>query len=255
MDVATILGLTLAWSMIVLSVVLSGGSMNAFWNTASVCMVLGGTAGAVLIGFPTRTVARTPKVMLKGLFPRSPDPRLLIKAIVGLSETARREGLLALENRLESIENRFLRLGVQLAIDGNRAEMIEDVMRSEVNAMATRHKEGRAVIDRVGKYAPAFGMIGTLLGLIVMLGNMADPSSIGGGMAVALITTLYGALLANASFLPISEKLAYLSKQEMIGREIAIRGILAIQSGENPRVIEQKLSTFLPPHLRSREYR
>jgi chemotaxis protein MotA len=148
-----------------------------------------------------------------------------------------------------------LRLGVQLAIDGNRAEMIEDVMRSEVNAMATRHKEGRAVIDRVGKYAPAFGMIGTLLGLIVMLGNMADPSSIGGGMAVALITTLYGALLAYASFLPISEKLAYLSKQEMMGREIVIRGILAIQSGENPRVIEQKLSTFLPPHLRSGEYR
>jgi chemotaxis protein MotA len=157
---------------------------------------------------------------------------------------------LALEPRLETIENPLLKLGVQMAIDGTRPEVIEDVMRTEVEAMSLRHKDGKAIVDQIGKYAPAFGMIGTLLGLIVMLGNLSDPSRIGGGMAVALITTLYGSVLSYASFLPLSEKLGYLSKQELVASEIAIRGILAIQSGENPRVIEQKLNTFLPPHAR-----
>jgi chemotaxis protein MotA len=120
-----------------------------------------------------------------------------------------------------------------------------------MEAMSFRHREGRAVFEQLGKFAPAFGMIGTLVGLIVMLGNMADPSRIGSGMAVALITTLYGAVLANGSFLPLAEKLAHLSRQELLTQEIALRGILAIQSGESPRLIEQKLQSFLPPERRS----
>ncbi|MDX1947357.1 MAG: motility protein A [Pirellulaceae bacterium] len=250
MDIATVIGLILAFAMMALSVVMGGGNFASFWDTASVLMVFGGTIGAVLICFPLKTVLKTPKVMLKPVFNKAPNPAELIKTLVSLAETARRDGLLALEARLTEIDNAFIKLGVQMAIDGTRAEVIEDVMRTEIESMSLRHKEGKGLIDMVGKYAPAFGMIGTLLGLIIMLGNMSDPSSIGGGMAVALITTLYGAVISNASFLPLSEKLAFLSKQEIIAREITIRGILAIQSGENPRVIEQKLNTFLPPHSR-----
>jgi chemotaxis protein MotA len=253
MDIATVLGLLLAWSMMAAAVYMGGGSFGAFWDTASICMVIGGTLGALLICFPLRTVMRAPRVMLKGMRNTVPQPIDLIKTIVSLAETARRDGLLALELRLATIDNDFIKRGIEMAVDGTRAEVIEDVLRTDIDAMAARHREGKAVFDQIGKYAPAFGMIGTLLGLIIMLGNMSDPSSIGSGMAVALITTLYGACLSNASFLPLAEKLAYLSKQEMIAREIIIRGVLAIQSGENPRVIERKLSTFLPPAIRSRK--
>jgi chemotaxis protein MotA len=253
MDIATFIGLLVALSMMALSVLMGGGSFSAFWDTPSVLMVLGGTFGSVLICFPLKTVLKAPQVIFKAFFNRPEDPQELIAQMVNLAETARRDGLLALEQRLPEFENRFIRLGIQMAVDGTRPELIEDILRTDIDALAMRHKEGKALVDQIGRFGPAFGMIGTLLGLILMLGNMSDPSKIGGGMAVALITTLYGAVLSNASFLPISEKLAYLSKQELISREIVVRGIMAIQQGENPRVVEQKLSTFLPPQQRSRE--
>ena len=175
----------------------------------------------------------------------------LIEQIVSLAETARRDGLLALESRLDEIDNPFVVLGIQMAVDGTRPEVIEDIMRTEMDAVATRHRDGKSVLDQMGRFAPAFGMIGTLMGLIIMLGNMSDPSSIGPGMAVALITTLYGAIVANVFFLPFAEKLGFINKQELLAMEIVIRGIMGIQSGDNPRVIEQKLNTFVPPKLRA----
>jgi chemotaxis protein MotA len=250
MDIATVIGLVVALAMMALSIVMSGGAFSAFWDTSSILMVFGGTLGAVLVCFPLKTVLRTPKTIAKAFFNKPEDPSALIAQMSSLAETARREGMLALEHRLEGIKNPFVRLGIQMAVDGTRPEVIEDILRTEIDALAMRHREGKAVIDQIGRFGPAFGMIGTLLGLIMMLGNMSDPTKIGGGMAVALITTLYGALLANVSFLPLSEKLAYLSKQELLAREITIRGIMAIQSGENPRVVEQKLITFLPPQQR-----
>lgn len=126
-------------------------------------------------------------------------------------------------------------------------------MRTEVDAIATRHRDGKAVLDQLGRFAPAYGMIGTLMGLIMMLSDMSDPSGIGAGMAVALITTLYGAIVSNAIFMPFAEKLGFINKVELSALEIIIRGVMAIQSGENPRVIEQKLNTFLPPKLRPAE--
>jgi chemotaxis protein MotA len=138
-----------------------------------------------------------------------------------------------------------------MAVDGTRPEVIEDIMRTEMDAVATRHRNGKAVIDQLGRFAPAFGMIGTLMGLIIMLGNMDDPSAIGPGMAVALITTLYGAIMANLVFLPLAEKLGEINKHELLTMEIVVRGIMAIQAGDNPRVIEQKLSTFIPPRQRT----
>jgi chemotaxis protein MotA len=229
---------------------LGGGSFSALWASTPLLVVLGGTIGAVLTCFPLKKVLQTPRIVTKTMFHEPPNYRQLIQQIVSLAVVARRDGLLALEPKLAGISDPFVRQGMQMAIDGTRAEVIEDVLRTEIEAMAVRHKEGKGLLDQLGRYAPAFGMIGTLLGLIIMLGNMSDPSTIGSGMAVALTTTLYGAVLSYASFLPMAEKLAYFSKQEVVARELVLRGVLAIQSGENPRVIEQKLNTFLPPPAR-----
>ena len=251
MDLTTILGLTIAFGMMAASVALSGGSFSSFINVPSLLCVLGGTLGAVLICFPRRAIRRLPAVIRKGFRGDESNPAELIEQIVGLAHVARRDGLLSLDPKLDEIENRFVRLGMQLAIDGTRPEALEDILRADMEAMALRHKEGRAMFEQMGRFAPAFGLIGTLLGLVIMLGNISDPSTIGSGMAVALVTTVYGAVLANGSLLPMAEKLAQLSKRELIVREIALRGILAMQSGEHPRLIEQKLRTFLPPEGRA----
>jgi chemotaxis protein MotA len=250
MDIASVIGILLAFMMMGVSVVMGGGSFASFWDTASVLMVFGGTLGAVLMCFSLKNVMNLPKVLMKIFFNKPINQRELIDTMVSLSEVARREGLLALETRIADIKNPFIKLGIQMAVDGTRPEIIEDIMKTDIDSVALRHREGKGIIDQVGRFGPAFGMIGTLMGLIIMLGNMSDPSKIGAGMAVALITTLYGAVLSNAMFLPFSEKLAAITKNELIGREIILRGVMAIQSGENPRVIEQKLSTFLPPKLR-----
>jgi len=251
MDLASILGLLIAFVMIAGSVMLSGGSLTSYWDTPALLMVGGGTLGAVIICFSTRSLLRLPRVLLKAFYNRPVNQVELVREMVRLAEVARREGLLALEPRLATIDDPFMRLGVQMAVDGTRPEIIEEILKTEMDAVALRHRDGKKMVDQIGRFGPAFGMIGTLLGLITMLGNLTDPSAIGSGMAVALITTLYGAVLSNAMFLPFSEKLAAISKQEMIGREIVLRGVLAIQQGENPRIVEQKLSIFLPAGMRA----
>lgn len=251
MEISLVIGLVLAIAMMTTSVVMSGGNLVSFWDVASIFMVLGGTVGAVMMCYPLRMILRCPQVLNKCLFQRAPNLQVIVQQLVSFGEVARREGLLALESRLQQIDDPFLKLGLQLAIDGTRPEVIQEVLEAEMESMASRHKEGKALFDQAGRFAPAFGMIGTLLGLIIMLGNMNDPSSIGGGMAVALVTTLYGAVLSNGSFLPMAERLNFASKQELAARQIVIKGIIAIQSGENPRIIEQRLSTYLAPASRA----
>lgn len=247
MDIATVFGLLLAAACLVYSVTVSGGSLDALVDYPSLAIVFGGAMAAFLMCFPMKSCRQFPRVLSKSLFNRTPDLHRTVRLLVSLAETARREGLLALETRVDEIDDRFLRQGVQMAVDGVRPEMLEEILRSEMDAVAGRHREGKSLMDQLGKFLPAFGMIGTLLGLIVMLGQMADPSSIGNGMAVALITTLYGAVAANAFFLPLAEKLGFYHKSELIAMEVALKGVLAIQSGESPRVVEQRLSIFLPP--------
>lgn len=250
MDLATVIGITLAVALIIGSIVIGGAPFSTFIDIPSILVVGGGSLGAVLICFPLRTVMTVPAVTKKVFLNKATDYRSIIDQLVSLAETARRDGLLALESKLDQIANPFIKLGIQMAVDGTRPEVIENILRSEMEAVATRHKDGKNLYDQMGKYAPAYGMIGTLLGLIMMLSNMSDPSGIGKGMAVALITTLYGSVVANVVCLPFAEKLAFLNKQELLSLEIIIRGIMDIQSGENPRVIQQKLSTFLPPKQR-----
>jgi chemotaxis protein MotA len=251
MDLATVIGVVLALALIVASIIVGGGSFAAFIDPPSVMVVFGGSIAAALICFPLKTFLSMFKVSMKVFFYKIEAVPRLIEEIVSLAETARRDGLLALEGRIEEIENPFVVLGVQLAVDGTRPEVMEDILRTEMDAVATRHRDGKALLDCMGRFAPAFGMIGTLMGLIIMLGDMSDPSKIGAGMAVALLTTLYGAVASNVVFLPFAEKLGYTNKQELLAMDIIIRGIMAIQSGENPRVIEQKLNTFVPPKLRA----
>lgn len=254
MDKATIIGLGLGIGLLVLAIAIAPGSkFSAFWDSASFAVVVGGAIAAGFIAFPMKTMFGVPKVVMKVFFPKQESLSPVINQLVEFAEIARRDGILALESKTDEIKDPFILLGIQMAVDGTDAEMMETILRSEIMAVAERHKTGKATMDTIGRYAPAFGMIGTLMGLIIMLGNMDDPAAIGPGMAVALITTMYGALVSNLFCLPFADKLAFYSKREMETREVILRGILSIQDGDNPRVLEQKLKTILPPNEREAE--
>jgi chemotaxis protein MotA len=247
MDIASLLGIVLAAVLLAVSVITAkGAAPAAFFDLSALLLVGGGALAAMLIAMPLRNGWNSLRVCRRVFFNRRPNLTAVISEIVGLAHTARRDGILALEARLLEVSDPFLALGLQMAVDGNRPEVIEETLRIKMDAIALRHKQGRLGLEQMGRYAPAFGMIGTLLGLIVMLGNMHNPEAVGPGMAVAMLTTLYGLLLANLICLPFAEKLQLLSKQEMLAMEVMLRGIVGIQSGENPRVLEQKLTTFLP---------
>lgn len=250
MDVALLMGLLGGMVVVVGSILYAGAALTAFWDTPSVVLVFGGAVMAALTCYPFGVLLIVPKFVLKALFPKVQPPKEIIVQLVQFAEVARRDGILALESRMDQVKDPFIKSGLQMAIDGTDASVMEAVLRTEQEAMANRHKLGKAVMDTLNKYAPAWGMIGTLVGLVIMLGNMSDPNAIGPGMAVALLTTLYGAMISNMACAPIGEKLAFYSKKELEVKEIIIRGILAIQSGDNPRVLEQKLMVFLPPKLR-----
>ncbi|GAB4135733.1 MAG: MotA/TolQ/ExbB proton channel family protein [Planctomycetaceae bacterium] len=254
MDKATIGGLGAGIGLLLLAIAIApGSSFGAFIDYPSAAVVVGGAIAATCIAYPLKTLFLLPKVLKKVFFPNTQEIAPVIAQLVEFSEIARRDGILALENKTEEIEDPFILMGIQMAVDGTDSELMESILRAEMDAVASRHKSGKGLMDAVGRYAPAFGMIGTLMGLIIMLGNMDDPEAIGPGMAVALITTLYGAVVSNLFFLPFADKLAFYSKQEMEVRELIIRGILSIQEGDNPRMLEQKLSAILPAVERNKE--
>lgn len=251
MDKATVGGLAMGVALLLLSIVIApGSSFASFIDYPSAAVVIGGAIAASCIAFPLRTILLTPKVMKKVFMPNQQEIGPIITQLVEFAELARRDGILALENKTSEISDPFILLGIQMAVDGTEAELMEGILRSEMEAISQRHKTGKSIMDTVGRYAPAFGMIGTLMGLIIMLGNMDDPEAIGPGMAVALITTLYGAIVSNLFFLPFADKLAFYSKRELEVREVIVRGLLAIQEGDNPRILEQKLKTMLPANER-----
>tara|TARA_R110002095_G_scaffold195600_2_gene174261 strand:+ start:9383 stop:10162 length:780 start_codon:yes stop_codon:yes gene_type:complete len=251
MDKATAGGVVAGAALLLLAIAIApGSSFAAFIDIPSAAVVVGGAIAATFIAFPGAAMLLFPKVIKKVFFPNQQQIAPVIRQIVEFAEIARRDGILALEAKTEEIQDPFILLGIQMAVDGTDVELMEQILRTEMEAVAGRHKNGKALMDTVGRYAPAFGMIGTLMGLIIMLGNMDDPEAIGPGMAVALITTLYGAIVSNLFFLPFADKLAFYSKQEFQIREVIVKGLIAIQEGDNPRVIEQKLNTFLPQDQR-----
>src|SRR5690625_110336 len=246
-DLLTPIGITLCFIMIMLAVVSSAGGSGAasFVDIASIFIVLGGVVASLLINFKFDQVKLSTKVIRESFYKNDQRLSELIHLFIRLSERARREGLLALENELEDVEDPFSRKGILLAVDGIEPEVINDILNAEINAMEERHYQGRSIIEKAGEYAPAWGMIGTLVGLILMLGSLEDPSTLGPNMAVALITTLYGTVLANLVFLPMASKLENKTEEEVFMRQIIIEGVIGVQSGQNPRILEEKLSAFL----------
>lgn len=249
MDLATLIGITSGVILVVFAIS-SSGSLRLFISYPSMLIVLGGTLAATLINYPLSDILGVLGVIRKAFFHKAPDPGDTIKTLVRFAEMARKEGILALEAQLDTIEDDFLKLGIQLAVDGTEPEMMRAILGTELASLQERHDVGQGIFTSMGTYAPAFGMIGTLIGLVLMLSRMDDPSKIGPAMAVALITTFYGALLANLIFLPIAGKLKTRSKQEVLIKELIMEGVLSIQSGDNPRIVEQKLMSFIAPKLR-----
>ncbi|UCD76936.1 MAG: motility protein A [Phycisphaerales bacterium] len=249
MDIATIIGVILGATLVLMGIVI-GGSFTSYLDAPSVLIVVGGATGATIAGFPIARFLKLPSVVMKTLFAKTTDPMELITKLVELAEIARRDGILALENMTDEIEDQFLVRGIQMAVDGTDPEAIQVIMETELENLMERHEAGKGLLDSMGRFCPAFGMIGTLIGLVAMLSNMDDPSKIGAGMAAALLTTLYGALLANIVFLPLADKLARRSSDEVLTKTIIIQGVMAIQSGDNPRNVQSKLMTFIPPAQR-----
>ena len=252
MDIATIIGLVLG-VVVIVGAILMGGAPQMFFDAPSVVIVVLGAIAAVFISFPLSNILGLPKVMMKTIFAKSAPVDDILAQLVGFAEVARRDGILALENHVDQIKDPLLIQGIQMAVDGTDPELIEAIMEADLENMITRHEIAKGIFDGLGKYAPAFGMIGTLIGLVTMLGDMSDPSGIGAGMAVALLTTLYGAIIANVVFCPLADKLALRSNEEITAKTIVIKGVISIQSGDNPRVVEQKLKTFLPPSARKKD--
>ncbi|PCJ57689.1 MAG: motility protein A [Candidatus Hydrogenedentota bacterium] len=249
MDIATIIGIVAGFGLILLTMLI-GGDITIFINIPSLLTVVGGTLASTLINYPLSDVISVVGPVRNAFFNEDTKPGILINKLIEFATIARREGILALESHTDEAGDEFLGKSIQLAIDGTAPELIRDILTTEVAFMEDRHAKGQSILLSMGAAAPAFGMIGTLMGLVQMLAGMDDPSQIGKGMAIALLTTLYGSILANVVFLPLAGVLKVRTASELLVREVIIEGILAIQSGDNPRAVEQKLKAFLSPAQR-----
>ncbi|ARU58672.1 flagellar motor protein PomA [Oleiphilus messinensis] len=247
MDLATLIGLVGGIAIVVMAMLL-GGSIGMFVDVPSILIVLVGSLLVALMKFSLGQFLGAGKVAVKAFMFKLQSPEELIESVVELAETARKGGLLSLEGK--PISNDFLAKGIQLLIDGHDADVVRGLMNRDKNLAVERHKTGSSVFGCLGDVAPAMGMIGTLIGLVAMLSNMDDPKSIGPAMAVALLTTLYGAMLANMIAVPIADKLKLRMTEEEMIKSMVIDALLAIQAGQNPRVIESMLRTYLPESKR-----
>lgn len=243
MDLATLIGLIGAFALIIVSMLLSG-ELGMFVNIPSVVIVFGGSIFAVMAKFGLGQFLGAFKVAGKSFATKLPNPTELIDEIVELADAARKGGLLSLEGK--EVGSPFLEKGIQLLVDGHDADVVKTLMSKDKKLAEERHIQGSFIFSALAEMAPAMGMIGTLIGLVAMLANMSDPKSIGPAMAVALLTTLYGAILANAFCGPVSDKLKLRAGEEAMIKSLIIDALLAIQNGQNPRVIDTMLRTYLP---------
>lgn len=252
MDIASLAGMLLGAVMFIFGVFSNGGAAGLLnmWNLPSVIITIGGSLASTLGSFKLSDFITGLKSAGLAFKEKTMDPAGTIKNIIDLSNTARKEGLLALEEAANGIEDDFLKKGIMLVVDGTDPELVRGIMETDLTCIEGRHKKSIAVWEKWAELGPAWGMIGTLIGLVIMLNNMEDPNSIGPSMSVALLTTLYGSLIANWLCNPIATKLKVNNDNEMMMKEITVEGILSIQAGENPRVIEEKLKSFLAPSAR-----
>lgn len=250
MDVGTIIGLVAGVGMLV-GAILCTSPLTPFFHLPSLMMVLGGASCAALVSFPMEHLAAVSSMLKKAFFTAARNPRELVESMMNFAEVARRDGVFALERCAKDLDDPFVAQGLHMVVDGCDPDLIESTLMGHIEALEARHTEGKALFDNLGRFAPAFGMIGTLVGLVIMLRDMRDPTNIGPALALALLTTLYGTVFANLVAIPLGEKLARRSKQEVLLKMIAMRGIRAIQCGDNPRLVGQKLANLLPSNLDS----
>lgn len=253
MDIATIIGLILGIGLVLSSIALGGGGLMPFVNIPSLMITVGGAFSALLINFPLRSVLGVVGILKHCFLTKLPSPQDTIDQFGELGAVARRDGLLAMENNLADISDKFMVRGLEMVIGGSSKEDIQAILETEVSYLEERHVTGKKILDAMGAAAPAFGMIGTLIGLVQMLRTLDDPSQIGGGMATALLTTLYGAVTANMFCIPLAGKLEQRNKEEMMIRELMIMGIISLLEGQTPRVIQERLQAFVSPRDRAQE--
>jgi len=249
-DLATLLGMIIAFGFI-LGAIIAGGPIILFINVPSLLIVIGGSVAVVLMQFTLGQFFGAFKVGLKAFFHKSIDAGELIEQAGVLANVARKEGMMALES--QEISNPFLNKGIQLCVDGHPPDLVRKMLSKDISLTIERHEVGQKIFMALGDIAPAMGMIGTLIGLVQMLANMDDPKTIGPAMAVALLTTLYGAIIANAFALPLADKLSLRSQEEKTNRTLILETISGIQEGMNPRVLEELLKAFLPEGQRKTE--
>jgi len=254
-ELATIIGLV-AGAMAMIFGMLSGAGWDvgmavpAFIDIPSLLIVFGGTIGGTFLAFPMAAITNAFKAMGKIFKLPGGDPQTTITEIVELANLARREGILALEERAGNMDDPFLKKGIMLIVDGTDPELVRSILETEMAYIENRHGNSASVWGFIASAGPAWGMIGTLIGLVLMLLDLDDPDAIGPAMAVALLTTMYGSIIANYLAAPIQNKLKYFNAEEIVLKEILVEGMLSIQAGENPRIIEEKLKSFLSPSLR-----
>jgi chemotaxis protein MotA len=235
---------------LILAAIMIQGSILIFWSFSSLIITIVGSFFALMASFPFKILKQAPSILRQAFFHPMDNRRDLVSLVTSLSRKARSEGLLSLEDGLAEIEDPFMVKGLQMVVDGIEPENIRQIMVLEIDAIERRHEVGHNIFSSWGEMAPAFGMIGTLIGLIVMLSDLSDSNAIGVGMATALITTFYGAFFANMVLIPIANKLKNQTSDEIYTREMMIESILSIQSGLNPRIVEEKLTSYLSPKER-----
>ena len=253
MDLSTILGIIAGIGSLIAGFVMEGGKVGSLLQLSASVIVFGGTAGAVVTSFPLSELKKFPQWIKTAFTSQSFGAAEAYETLVRFAEKARREGLLSLEQELESISDRFTRQGMQLVIDGTDPEITREILESNIAVLEKRHKVGIAVFEAAGGFGPTMGIIGTVMGLVMVLGNLSDPSSLSESIASAFIATLYGVSSANLLWLPIASKLKMKDKAEVSAMEMVLDGILSIQAGENPSILKEKLKTHVGSLLPSEE--
>ncbi len=249
MDLATLIGLLAAIGLVSGSIIIGGGA-GAFIHIPSMMITIGGAVFATLVTTRLKDMIGVAGVLKNAFFEKELPLNEIVDTMVNFAMISRREGVLALEKELKKVDNDFIVKGVQLAVDGTEEELTRAILETELEYISFRHSQGQKLFQKFGEYGPAFGMIGTLIGLIQMLRNMNDPSALGPGMATALITTFYGSFMANVIFLPIADKLKVRGDLEELEKAIVLEGVASIQAGENPRLVKEKLLSFIPKGMR-----
>ena len=251
MKAATAVGIIVALGTLALGATLEGTSVVALLNVPAFLIVFGGTFGATFAGTTMEQIKKIPALYKKAVSPDKPDSSAQLETLVGFAERARREGLLALDDEVAELDDEFTKKGLQLVVDGTDPELVREILENEIDGMAARHHLGTQSFEKAGGLAPTMGIIGTVMGLISVLQNLSDPGSLGPSISVAFIATLYGVGMANVVLLPVATKLKQLSAEEVELRTMTLEGILAIQAGDNPRVVADKLLSFIPPGERA----